>query len=371
MVTVRDIAAALGAEFAGDGSLVVQAAAEPAAAGPRDLALAMDARYAAGLRQGQAAAALIWPGADWESFGLKAAIFAPRGRLAMAGLSRIFDPGPLLPAGISPMAVIDGLARIGEGAAIGPFVVIGPGVQIGPRARIASHASIAEGARIGADLLLFQGARIGHRVVIGDRFIGHQNSVVGADGFAFVTTEKSGVEEVRQTLEQRREIRDQSWHRIHSLGSVRLGDDVELGANSCIDRGTVRDTEVGSGTKIDNLVQVGHNVRIGRDCLMCGQSGAAGSARIGDRVVIGGASAINDNIFVGDDVIIGGGSGVFTNVPKGRVILGYPAVKVETHVEIQKALRRLPRLARRVAELEARLGVTASSSGAGKAAEDD
>ena len=221
-------------------------------------------------------------------------------------------------------------------------------------------------------MLLFQGARIGHRVVIGDRYIGHQNSVVGADGFAFVTTEKSGVEEIRETLEQRKEIRAPDWHRIHSLGSVRIGDDVELGANSCIDRGTIRDTEVGSGTKIDNLVQVGHNVRIGRDCLLCGQSGVAGSARIGDRVVLGGKCAINDNIFVGDDAIVGGGSGVFTNVPKGWAVLGYPAVKMETHLEIQKALRRLPRLGKRVAELEARAGgVTGTSSAAGKAAADE
>jgi UDP-3-O-[3-hydroxymyristoyl] glucosamine N-acyltransferase len=371
MVTVSDIAAALGAEFAGDGAYAVQAAAEPAAAGPGDLALAMDPKYAAGLTKGRAGAALLWPGADWQSFGLKAAIFVPRGRLAMAGLTKIFDPGPLIPSGISPLAAIDESAKIGEGAAIGPFVVIGPRAVIGARARIANHVSIAEGARIGADVLLMQGARIGHRVVIGERFIGHQNCVVGADGFAFVTTEKSGVEEVRQTLGQRKEIRDQSWHRIHSLGSVKIGDDVELGANSCIDRGTIRDTEVGNGTKIDNLVQVGHNVRIGRDCMMCGQSGVAGSVRIGDRVVVGGRSAINDNIFVGDDVLIGGGSGVFTNVPAGRVILGYPAVKVETHIEIQKALRRLPRLGKRVAELEARLGVTPASSEAGKAAEED
>ena len=371
MVTVSEIAAALGAEFAGDGSYLLCGAAEPSAAGPLDLALAMDAKYAGGLSKGQAGAALLWPGADWQSFGLKAAIFATRGRLAMAGLSRIFDPGPVIAAGISPMAVIDATAQLGDGAAIGPFVVIGAGVVIGPGARIASHVSIAEGAQIGADVLLYQGARIGHHVTIGARFIGHPNSVVGADGFAFVTTEKSGVEEVRESLGQRREIRDQTWHRIHSLGSVRLGDDVELGANSCIDRGTIRDTEVGSGTKIDNLVQVGHNVRIGRDCLLCGQSGVAGSARIGDRVVLGGKSAINDNIFVGDDAIIGGGTGVFTNVPKGWAMLGYPAVKVETHLEIQKALRRLPRLGKRVAELEARLGVTSPSSKIGKAADDD
>ena len=129
-----------------------------------------------------------------------------------------------------------------DGAAIGPFVTIGCGAVIGPRARIAPHASIAEGARIGADALILHGARIMARVMIGARFICHPGAVIGADGFSFVTPEKSGVEEVRETLGERSEIRQQSWARIHSLGAVSIGDDVELGANVCIDRGTIRDT---------------------------------------------------------------------------------------------------------------------------------
>jgi UDP-3-O-[3-hydroxymyristoyl] glucosamine N-acyltransferase len=160
------------------------------------------------------------------------------------------------------------------------------------------------------------------------------------------------VEEIRETLGSRAEIRGQSWTRIHSLGAVTIGDDVEIGANCCIDRGTIRDTQIGSGTKLDNLVHVGHNVEIGRDCLLCGQVGIAGSARIGDRVVMGGQCGVNDNIFVGNDVIAGGATKIFTNAPAGRVLLGYPAVKMETHVEMQKSLRRLPRLAARVAALE-------------------
>ncbi|PLL13170.1 UDP-3-O-(3-hydroxymyristoyl)glucosamine N-acyltransferase [Tabrizicola sp. TH137] len=350
--TIRDIAAALGAEAAGDLDLVVECAAEPSMAGVEALALAMDPKYAPGIAQGRARAALLWPGADWQGLGLKAAIFAPRGRLAMAGLSVLMDRGPDIAPGIHPMTVIDPEAVIGAGAAIGPFVTIGKGAVIGPRARIASHVSIAEGARIGADALILQGARIGARVTIGDRFICQPGAVVGADGFSFVTPEKSGVEEIRETLGERGEIRAQSWTRIHSLGAVTLGDDVELGANVCIDRGTIRDTVIGSGTKLDNLVHVGHNVQVGRDCLLCGQVGIAGSARIGDRVVMGGQCGVNDNIFVGDDVIAGGATKIFTNAPAGRVLLGYPAVKMETHVEMQKALRRLPRLAARVAEME-------------------
>lgn len=350
--TIRDIAAALGAEAAGDLDIVVSRAAEPQAAGADALALAMDPKYAGGIAKGAARAALLWPGADWQGLGLKAAIFAPRGRLAMAGLTVLMDPGPEIAAGVHPMAIVDPSAEIGEGAAVGPFVVIGRGVRIGARARVASHVSVAEGAVIGADALILQGARIGARVTIGDRFICQPGAVIGADGFSFVTPEKSGVEEIRETLGERSEIRAQSWTRIHSLGAVTIGDDVEIGANVCIDRGTIRDTVIGSGTKLDNLVHIGHNVQVGRDCLLCGQVGIAGSARIGDRVVMGGQCGVNDNIFVGDDVIAGGATKIFTNAPAGRVLLGYPAVKMETHVEMQKALRRLPRLAAKVAEME-------------------
>lgn len=349
---IGDIAKALGAEAEGALDLVVTGASEPQTAGPDQLALAMDPRYADGIAKGRALAAVVWPGADWRAMGLKAAIFAPRGRLAMAGLTRLMDPGPAIAPGVHPMAVVDPTARLGEGAAVGPFVVIGAGVEIGPGARIASHVSIAEGARIGAMALILQGARIGARVTIGDRFICQPGAVIGADGFSFVTPEKSGVEEIRETLGSRAEIRDQTWTRIHSLGAVTIGDNVEIGANVCIDRGTIRDTVIGSGTKLDNLVHIGHNVQIGRDCLLCGQVGIAGSARIGDRVVMGGQCGVNDNIFVGDDVICGGATKIFTNAPAGRVLLGYPAVKMETHVDIQKALRRLPRLAARVAALE-------------------
>ena len=349
---LKDIAQALGAEAVGDGNIAIAGAAEPASAGPQDLALAMDPRYADGLRSGAARAALLWPGADWQSFGLEAAIFAPRGRLALSHLTRMLDPGPRIAPGIHPMALIDDTAQIAPDAAIGPFVTIGAGVVIGSGARIAAHVSIAEGARIGPDALIHPGARIGARVMIGCRFICHSGAVIGADGFSFVTETASGVEEIRATLGKRDEIRDQHWTRIHSLGAVVIGDDVEVGANTCIDRGTIRSTEIGSGTKLDDLVHIGHNVRIGRDCLLCGQTGVAGSAVIGDRVVLGGQCGVSDNIFVGNDVIAGGATKIYTNAPAGRVLLGSPAIRMETHVALQKALRRLPRLFSRVAALE-------------------
>jgi len=349
--TIESIARALGARAEGDLSLPIDGASEPASAGPRQLALAMSAKYEAGIAEGQALAALLAEGADWRALGLKAAIFVARPRLAMAGLSKAFDPGPEIAPGIHASAVIDPSAEIGDGAAIGPFVVIGRGVTLGAHARIAAHVVISEGAKIGSEALILQGAKIGARVVIGDRFICQPGAVIGSDGFSFVTPEKSGVEEIRETLGLREEIKEQSWTRIHSLGTVEIGDDVEIGANACIDRGTVRATSIGNGTKLDNLVHIGHNVQVGRDCLICGQVGIAGSSRIGDRVVLAGQCGVSDNIFVGDDVIAGGATKIFSNAPAGRVLLGYPALKMETHVEAWKNIRRLTRLFGQVAEL--------------------
>ena len=349
--SIAEVARALDARCEGETDLRVKGAAEPAMAAPDDLALAMAPKYAEGLAEGQARAAVLWDGADWQALGLRAAIFVARPRLAMSALTRAFDPGPRIAPGIHPTALVDPSALIGPGAAIGPFVVIGAGAQIGPGARIGPHVHIAEEAHIGSDAVIHAGVRIGARVRIGDRVFCQPGAVIGADGFSFVTPEKSGVEEIRQTLGARAEIREQSWLRIHSLGTVEIGDDVEIGANSTIDRGTVRATRIGSGTKLDNLVHVAHNVEVGNDTLLCALVGVAGSTKIGNRVVLAGQCGVGDNIFIGDDVIAGGATKILTNVPAGRVILGYPAVKMDTHIEAQKNIRRLGRLYAQVAEL--------------------
>ncbi|MFN3527222.1 MAG: UDP-3-O-(3-hydroxymyristoyl)glucosamine N-acyltransferase, partial [Paracoccus sp. (in: a-proteobacteria)] len=219
---------------------------------------------------------------------------------------------------------------------------------------IGAHCYIGAGAVLGADSLLMPGARLGARVRIGARYIGHFGSVVGGDGFSFVTPDKSTVESARETLGDAgaATIAAQSWTRIHSLGAVTLGDDVELGANSTIDRGTIRDTSVGNGTKIDNLVQIGHNSQVGDDCLICGQVGIAGSARIGNRVVLGGQVGVSDNIFVGDDVVAGGSTKIYSNAPAGRMLLGSPAMRMDSQIELYKAQRRLPRLLAQMSELQ-------------------
>lgn len=349
--SIAEIATALGARAEGAIDLMISGAAEPALAKPADLAVAMDPKYADGLAQGQSRAAILWDGADWQALGLEAAIFVPRPRYAMAGLTRLLDPGPDIVPGIHPTAQIDPSAQIGPNAAIGPFVVISAGVRIGANARIAAQVFVGNNTQIGDDALILTGARIMGRVLIGDRFICQPGAVIGSDGFSFVTPDKSGVEEIRETLGTREDIRAQSWTRIHSLAGVEIGDDVEIGANATVDSGTIRATQIGSGTKLDNLVHLGHNVRVGRDCLLCGQVGVAGSARIGDRVVLAGQVGVNDNIFVGDDVIAGGATKIFTNAPAGRVLLGYPAVKMENHIEASKNIRRLGRLFAQVAEL--------------------
>jgi UDP-3-O-[3-hydroxymyristoyl] glucosamine N-acyltransferase len=348
---VKDIAAALGAEAFGAVHLLVNRASEPATATEGDLALAMSPSYADALQEGKAQAAVVWPGADWEAMGLKAVIIAPRARLAMAGLTQMLD-APLIGAGINTPVSIDPSAKIGSNVRVGAFCVIGEDAVIGDNTWIGDHVSIAENVHVGQGCQLHSGVRLQRGVRLGDRVILQPNAAIGGDGFSFVTAEPSNVERARETLGEgeMQPPADSRWHRIHSLGSVVLGDDVEVGANSSIDAGTIRATKIGDGTKIDSLVQVGHNVIVGSDCLLCAQAGVAGSTVIGDRVVVGGKAGIADNLKVGDDVVLGGGSVVLSNVPAGRVMMGYPATKMQTHIDSYKALRRLPRTLRDLAK---------------------
>lgn len=346
--TVKEIAAALGAEAFGAVDLRVSGAAEPARAGVDDLALAMSPAYAEGLDKGHARAAIVWPGADWQALGLEAAIVVSRARLAMSQLTQMLDPGEDAAPGIHPTAIVDSGAKIGRGVSIGAFTTVAAGAVIGDGCIVASHCSIGPNVVIGVDGLVFEGVRLRRNVKIGARVILQPNVVIGADGFSFVTATPSNVEKARETLGNAPvEVpEDPTWHRIHSLGSVKIGDDVEVGANSTIDAGTIRPTQVGNGTKIDNLVQVGHNVVIGAHCLLCAQAAVAGSAVIGDRVVLGGKAGVADNITLGDDVVLSGAAIALSNVAAGRVMMGYPAVRMQAHIESYKALRRLPRVLR-------------------------
>jgi UDP-3-O-[3-hydroxymyristoyl] glucosamine N-acyltransferase len=360
--TVQEIAAALDAEAHGNTALSVDRVAEPAMAGPNDLALLTNPKFAEGLTQGQAKVALLWDGADWEAMGLEAAITAKRGRYAMSGLSRMMDPGQGYPEGIHPTALIDETAMIGEAVTIGPYAVIGANAKIGAGSVIGPFCHIGAESRLGADAMLRDHVSIGARVTIGARFWAQPGARIGADGMSFVTPETSGVEKARASLGDQGDVKEQAWARIHSLGAVTIGDDVEIGANSCVDYGTVRDTKIGNGCKIDNLVHIAHNVVIGNDCLIAGQVGIAGSTRIGNNVVMGGQVGVTDNTTVGDNVIAGGGSKLMSKVAPGQVVLGYPAVKMDLNLEMYKALRRLPRLAKQFADLQKTVSKLGSKS---------
>lgn len=349
---LEDIAASLEAEAFGDLSIVIERLSEPSSAGSDDLALAMKPEYAEDIAKGQARAAMLWPGADWQALGLAAAIIPARPRYAMAGVTVMLDPGQGFAVGIHPSAVIDSEAVLGENVSVGPLAVISAGARIGAKSVIGPQCFIGSDVVLGEGAYLRELVSIGARARIGARFIGQPGARIAGDGFSFVTAETSTVEQTRRTLGDQGDAKAQPWTRIHSLGSVTIGDDVEIGMGATIDVGTIRDTRIGDGTKLDNQVHVGHNVVVGRNCLLCGQVGIAGSSTIGDNVVLGGQVGVSDNISIGDGVIAGGASKIFTNVPAGRSILGHPAVRMDKQIEGYKAIRRLPRLLRDFAALQ-------------------
>lgn len=350
--TIAEIAKAIGADPVGDINLRVTGLTEPQDAKPDSLALASNPKYVEGLSKGNAQAALLWADADWQSLGLVAAILPKRPRFAMSPLTAMFDLGQGIEPGIHPTALIDPTALLGADVSIGAYTIIGARAQIGAGSRIGPQCYVGADARIGASSVLREQVSIGARVQIGDRFWAQPGARIGGDGYSYVTPEKSDVEEVRETLGDTKDAASQTWHRIHSLGGVLIGDDVEIGANGTVDNGTIRPTRVGDRTKIDNLVHIAHNVVVGDDCLLCGQTGIAGSAKIGNGCVLGGQVGIADNITIGDRVICTASSKVVSSIPPGRVVMGYPAMKMDLFVEVYKALRRLPRMARDVAEMK-------------------
>ena len=350
---LQDLAKALNGQAVGDVALQVTGACEPQDAAGSLLAIATSQSYMERLPLGQARIALLAEGTDWQSLNLLGAILVQRPRFAMVGLSQAFDhrwrPGP---PGIHPQACVEPGAEIGPGARIGAFCHIAAGAVLGENAWLGSHVTLGEGCSIGPEATLMAGARIGAEVRIGARFIAQPGAVIGGDGFSFVTPERSAIENVRESLGDSKGAIPQAFARIHSLGSVVIGDDVELGANSCIDRGTIRDTQIGDGCKFDNLAQIGHNVKIGNNCMICAQVGIAGSSVLGNNVVLGGQTGVSDNLFIGDNAITGGATKVLSNIPAGRVMLGYPAMKMEAQLEVYKNLRRLPRMLKDLARLK-------------------
>ncbi len=353
--TVADLAAALGAAFEGDGSIRVTGLVHPSMAGPDRLVMASSPDFLKKIEPGSARAALVAQGADWRAAGLEAAIMAPRPRYAMAHATRAFAVSDALEPGIHPSAVVGPGAEIGEDVRIGPFVHIAAGASIGAGSRLHSHVSVGEDAVLGEGALIHAGVRIASRVSIGVRAIIHQNAVIGADGFSFVTPDLGAVEAAKAGGGSESATQNLALERIYSLAAVTMGDDVEIGAGTTIDRGTLQDTRIGSGTKIDNQVQIGHNVSIGNTCMLCAQVGIAGSVQIGDRVVLGGKAGVADHLKIGSDVLVAAASAVAGNVKGRSIVMGVPAMPRDEAVRSVMAIRRLPRLMDTVEALKKRL----------------
>jgi UDP-3-O-[3-hydroxymyristoyl] glucosamine N-acyltransferase len=357
---LSEIAQALGGTLVGDGSIDVTRAVHPAeATSARDLALAMDKPLAAMLGTGKARVAILAEGGP-EPEGLDGYILVKRPRYAMAGVTRLFDLPVHAPAGIHPSAVIEPDAELGKDVRVGPFTYIASGARVAAGTVLMAHVTIGADARIGEGCLLHPGVRIGERVEIGARAIIHQNASIGADGFSFVTPEPGAAEEARGGASDAVTAQNVVLTRINSLGTVIVGDDVEIGACTSIDRGTISATRIGNSTKIDDLVMIGHNVEVGENCMICGQVGIAGSTRIGSRVVLAGQVGVGDHLTIGDDVVVGACSAVGTNLPSRMVAIGTPAVARSKAAEIYMFTRRLKGLFEDVARLKKSLNAIES-----------
>ncbi len=352
--TVQEIAKSIGAEFFGDPEITVSSVAEPKLASELDIALAINPKFLDDLKDTSAKCALLPKGIEWTEYDLRAAIVVSRPRYAMSTISAMVDRGQNYKPGVHPSSIIDPSAEIGNNVLIGEMVVISSNVQIGDNSIIGPQCYIGSNSILGTNCYLREGVKIGSDAIIGDRFSAQPSAIIGADGFSFVTEKSSAVEELRADLSKSNVSKNENqiWHRIHSLAGITIGNDVEIGANTCIDRGTVKPTSIGDGVKADNLAQIGHNVQVGNNTLICAQVGIAGSAVIGSNVVLGGQSGISDNIFVGDNVITGGATKVLSNIPAGRVMLGYPAMKMDAQLEVYRNLRKLPKLIKEVTKIK-------------------
>ena len=244
--------------------------------------------------------------------------------LAMSQVLEMFAPAaPIFSVDIHPTAVIDASASIGNNTKIGAGTYVGPNVQIGENVIIYPNVTILDDCTIGNNTTIWSGTVIRERCHIGSHCIIHPNATIGADGFGFRPDPEKGLVKIPQ------------------IGNVIIGNGVEIGANSCVDRGKFSSTILGDGCKIDNLVQIGHNSKLGKFCIMAGNSGLAGSVTLGNGVIIGGSASIKDHTVIGDGAIVGAGSGVTGDIPAGKVMLGYPAVEARDALKQWAILKRM------------------------------
>ncbi|MBF2053884.1 MAG: UDP-3-O-(3-hydroxymyristoyl)glucosamine N-acyltransferase [Candidatus Sericytochromatia bacterium] len=320
--TLATLATRLGLDWRGAPQTPVVGLCEPQALQAGQLALILDARRLAQLPPDAAGVLLL--SADLAEQTALPCLLAADPRAAFAAALDLFYPQLPLRHSISPQACIDPNARLAEPVEIGPFAVIEAGVQIGPGTRIGPHCVLGAGSVIGPDCRLGPRVVLGPQTQMGERVIIHAGTVIGADGYGFYKAEGR-------------------HHKIPQVGRVEIADDVEIGALVAIDRATLGQTRIGEGTKIDNLVQIGHNVQIGKHCLLVAQVGIAGSTVIGDHVTLAGQTGVAGHLHVGDGVVAAGKSGITRDIPPGQRVAGYPAQPMQQEFRERAALRRLPR----------------------------
>jgi UDP-3-O-[3-hydroxymyristoyl] glucosamine N-acyltransferase len=332
-VRLGALAERLGCRLEGDGGVEIGGVRSLEDAGPRDLTFVTEARYVPRLEASRAGAVLLaesLPGPN------RPALRTPNPYLALARAIGVFhQPLPGVP-GIHLTAVVSADARVHGTACVGPLCVLAPGVEIGAGTILDAQVFVGGNVRVGRDCRLFPQVTLREGTELGDRVVVHSGTVIGADGFGYA---RDGVRYVK----------------IPQIGRVVLEDDVEIGANVAIDRATLGTTRIGRGTKIDNLVQIAHNVQVGEDTVIAGQVGISGSSRIGSRVTIAGQVGVTDHVQVGDNAVVGAQAGVSKDVPEGAIVLGAPAVP---HLEFKRQLAataRLPQLGKTLRALEERL----------------
>ena len=305
------------------------------AAGPNEISFVANAKYTAAAHSTHAAAVLVEP----EFPPLHTATLRIRNPyLAFARAVGLFYQAPQYPEGIHPTAVVDPTAVLGAGVHLGPYVVIGAGARVGAGSVLLAHAVLYSGVEVGerffahAHAVVREGCRVGSDVVLGN------GAVVGADGFGFAKDEGGG------------------WYKIPQSGRVVIGDQVEIQANSCVDRASIGETAIRSGAKLDNLVQVGHGSTVGENTLLCAQVGLAGSSHIGRDVILAGQVGVAGHLTVGDGAVATAQTGIPGDVAPGEVVSGYPAIPNRQWLRASAAFFRLPEMLRRLAKLERQCG---------------
>ena len=334
--TLEQIAQITGGLLSKEKDVAITNIAPPMLADENTLALALGEDEIANLANTKAKAALVPLGVNIDGF---TTIEVERPRLAMMKLITMFYEEPHVNSGVHPTAVVHPSAKLGQNVSLGANVVVGENAQIGDNTKILPNCYIGNGAVIGQKCFFHAGVNIGDRVKVGNDVILHHGVSLGADGFSFVTENPNNIEQARKDGEIRENDVEQVIFKIPSIGSVVIGNNVEIGANTAIDRGTIENTVIGDNTKIDDLVMSGHNCRVGKGCMIVSQVGIAGSCVIGDRVVIAGQAGLADHIQIGSDTIIAAQSGVTKSFPEKSIVVGAPAVPRKEFIKQLKIMK--------------------------------